>query len=151
MKNTYRSFEAAVADKAQLAEMLAALNASPSALRHDECGAWIIRGRPGCYAATDGKAWQLVVTPHEMISARQWTAHKKRLAFCELTQDGDGEGVFRLGRLPTAAEAEVIRDVIGIRKRMELTPEELARRQEADGVWLCAEPVKTASSACGVR
>src|SRR5258708_6425450 len=27
------------------------------------------------------------------VTKWQWTAHKKRLAFCEVTQDGDAEGV----------------------------------------------------------
>lgn len=131
-KNTYRAADDANRDKVQLAELLAALNGSPSALRRDDAELWILRGRPGCYAATwgDGKSWQLVVAPEEIISVRQWTYHKTRLAFAELTQDGDAEGCFRLHRLPTPAEAETIRDIIGIRKCVELSPEELARRQE---------------------
>src|SRR4029077_18629438 len=105
-------------DKAQLAELLDALNASPSVLRRDETGLWILRGRPGCYVSTwgGGAGWQLVVTPEQEISALQWTWFKKRLAFCELTQDGDSEGCFRLHRLPTPAEAEEVRDIVGIRK-----------------------------------
>jgi hypothetical protein len=65
----------------------------------------------------DGVGWQLVVVPEKEISALQWTWFKKRLAFCELTQDGDSEGCFRLSRLPTPAEAEEVRDIVGIRKR----------------------------------
>jgi hypothetical protein len=77
------------------------------------------------------------VTPEQEISALQWTWFKKRLghrngepAFCELTQDGDSEGCFRLSRLPTPAEAEEIRSVLGIWKKVEWSPEELARRQQ---------------------
>jgi hypothetical protein len=95
MKNTYRTTDDAGQDKAQLAEL-----------------------------------WQLVVTPKQEISALQWTWFKKRLghrngepAFCEVTQDGDSEGCFRLHRLPTPAEAEEIRDIVGIRKRVELSAE----------------------------
>ena len=47
--------------------------------------------------------------------------------FCELTQDCDEEGCLRLRRLPTPAEATVM-EVLGIRKRAELSPEELAKR-----------------------
>ena len=132
MKNTYRTTDAASQDKAQLAELLDALNASPSTLRRDEGGLWILRGRPGCYVSTwgDGAGWQLVVTPEQEISALQWTWFKKRLAFCEVTQDGDSEGCFRLHRLPTPAEAEIVREILGIRKRVEYSPEELARRQQ---------------------
>jgi hypothetical protein len=90
MVNTYRSADEAEQDKAQLAELLAALNASPSVLRRNADGLWTLRGRPGCYASTwgDGKSWQLVVAPEEEISALQWTWFKKRLSFCEVTQDG---------------------------------------------------------------
>lgn len=133
MVNTYRTADEANQDKALLAELLVALNAWPSALRRDEAGLWVLRGRPGCYVSTwgDGKSWQLVVAPEEIITKWQWTSFKKRLSFCELTQDGDEEGCFRLHRLPTSAETEVIRDIIGIRKRIDYSPEELARRQEA--------------------
>jgi hypothetical protein len=79
MKNTYRTTDDAGQDKAQLAELLEALNA---------------------------------------------------LAFCEVTQDGDAEGCFRLSRLPTPAEAEEIRSVLGIWKKVAWSPEELARRQQ---------------------
>src|SRR6476646_250896 len=71
----------------------------------------------------DGAGWQLVVTPEQEISALQWTWFKKRLAFCEVTQDGDSEGCLRLHRLPTPAEAETIRGILGIRKRVELSAE----------------------------
>ena len=53
----------------------------------------------------------------------------QRLAFCELTEDHGQEGCFPLHRLPTAEEAEVIRDIIGIRKRIEWAPG-LAVQQE---------------------
>ena len=141
MVNTYRTADDAAADKADLFRLMEALGASPSSLRRDESGLWNLRGRPGCYVSTwgDGKSWQFVVAPDGEISALQWTWFKKRLAFCEVTQDGDVEGCFRLHRLPTAAEAEEIRDVIGFRKRVEWSPEELARRQEQTRRWNVAE------------
>ena len=46
-----------------------------------------------------------------------------------MTENGDREGCLRLGRLPSAEEAETIREVLG--KRIELSPEELERRQES--------------------
>ena len=96
--NTYRTLDEANQGKALLAELHDALNAWPSALRRNDDGLWTLRGRPGCYAATwgDGRSWQLVVTPDEMITKKQWTAHKKQLSFGEVTQDGDQEGVFRI-------------------------------------------------------
>jgi hypothetical protein len=61
-----------------------------------------------------------------------------RLAFFQrctvpvtLTQDGDDEGILRLDRLPTPAEAEAIRDVIGIRRRRHMTDEALANLERA--------------------
>ena len=72
MTNTYCSLDDGDQDKAQLAELLKALNAWPSALRRDDSSLWILRGRPGCYISTwgDGTTWQLVVTPDEMIRKR---------------------------------------------------------------------------------
>jgi hypothetical protein len=60
-------------------------------------------------------------------SARQWSADKKRLRFCQLTQDGDDEGCLTLDRLPTEAEGDIIRDVMGIGKARHLTEEQHAR------------------------
>jgi hypothetical protein len=128
MINSYRSTEEANRDKAQLVELLDALRALPSRLHRDECGAWIISGRAGCYVSTDGDGWLLVITPERELSKLAWAWVKKRLAFAAVTQDGDGEGCLRLDRLPTAAEAEEVRDVLGIWKAY--SPEELARRRE---------------------
>jgi hypothetical protein len=138
--NTYRSSDEAGSDKAQLNALLVRLTASPSALRRDQSGLWTLRGRPGCYVSTwgDGKTWQLVVAG-ENVTALRWTWAKKRLAFCEVTQDGDAEGCFRLHQLPTAAEAEEIRDIVGIRKRVEWSPGELVRRQEQTRHWNVVE------------
>ena len=104
----------------------AALNASPSTLRRDQAGLWILRGSRG-YASSwgDGRSWQLIP---ESVSARRWTSYKNRLAFCEILQDGDTEGVLRLERMPTAAEAAEIRDILGLRKRMELSEDQIAER-----------------------
>ena len=118
---TYRTNEAAAQDKVDLALLLEALNVSPSIMRRDGCETWILRGRPGCFACTwgDGKSWHLVVAPEQELSRQAWTWIKKRLAFCELTQDGDAEGVFRLHRLSVPAEADEIRDILGLRKRVD--------------------------------
>ncbi len=47
-------------------------------------------------------------------SVRAWNAAKKQLAFCRVSQDGDDEGVLQFTRLPTEAEAKIIRDYVGI-------------------------------------
>jgi hypothetical protein len=132
MKNTYRSTDEASQDKAQLGELLDALNASPSTLRRDDCGLWVLRGARGyCSTWGDDATWQIVMAPEQEMTALRWTWAKRRLSFCEVTQDGDAEGVFRLHQLPTAAEAEEIRSVLGLWKRTEWSPEALARRQQA--------------------
>ena len=125
--NTYDSVAEAEADKAQQKALLAALNAWDRALHRDECGAWTISGTRGTvHTWGDCRSWVLFVACR---SAQHWTWTKKRLAFCKVTQDGDDEGVLRLQRLPTPHEAEAIRDILGVRKRMEFDPEQLEHRR----------------------
>ena len=124
---TYDCTAEAETDRAQQSQLLAALGAWHRALRRDTCSAWCIRGSEGhIYTWGDGKTWALWV---HCRSPRHWTATKTRLAFCDVTQDCDAEGCLRLPRLPTLAEATVIREVLGIRKRAELSPQELERRR----------------------
>jgi hypothetical protein len=115
------------ADRVQQKELLVALNAWTRALRRDECGAWCIRGTSGSvHTWGDGATWVLYVACR---SKRHWSATKLRLVFCIVTQDGSTEGCLRLLQLPTSEQAAVIRDVLGIRKRTEFTPEDLERRR----------------------
>ena len=46
-----------------------------------------------------------------------------------VTQDGDDEGCLRLFHLPSPPEAVVIRDVMGLRKRVAYAPETLDRKR----------------------
>jgi hypothetical protein len=117
---TYRDQCEKDEDKAQLLRLIDALGAPERALRLDECEAWRIQGSRGhIYGWGDGQAWVMYCCCR---SPRGWTSTKKRLAgFSTITQDGDGEGCLKLDRLPTAAEAVIIRDVLGIRKRMALS------------------------------
>jgi hypothetical protein len=46
-------------------------------------------------------------------------------------QDGDDEGCLHLDRLPTEAEAKLIREALGIRRRRHLSPEALAQARSA--------------------
>jgi hypothetical protein len=107
----------------QLLKLLDALNASTRTLRRDACGDWSIQGKDGKIYG-DGRGFLLVVSTNE--SARRWGFVKKRLAFAELRQDGDDEGALHLDRLPSPAEAELIRDALGIRKRKTLSADTLA-------------------------
>ena len=72
----------------------------------------------------DGSTWVLYVVGR---SERHWTWLKRSLSFCTVTQDGDEEGCLRLHKLPTPEQAEVIRDVLGIQKRREVSAAELER------------------------
>jgi hypothetical protein len=45
----------------------------------------------------------------------------KLATFATITQDGDDEGVARLHNLPAPEQAEVIREALGIRKRVAVT------------------------------
>jgi len=113
---------------ANLAAMLTALDASARALRLDECGDWRIGGKLG-HVYADGAGFLLFVDTGE--SPRRWTNIKRRLDFCRLAIDGDDEGALHLDRLPTPAEAEAIRDALGIRKRRVVTDEARAQLEAA--------------------
>jgi hypothetical protein len=125
MGDTYETAAEAEADRAQQRAMLTTLSASDRALRRDECGVWRIAGTRGAiHTWGDGKSWVLFVTAR---SERHWTWLKRKLGFCQVTQDGDGEGCLRLHQLPSPDQAAVIRDVLGIPKRREVTAAELER------------------------
>jgi hypothetical protein len=104
-----------VTDRAQLGPFLAAVDASPIALERPNCRGWIgdhqITGKHG-HVLADHPGYLLYVTG----TVQRWKK-AKRLLPGTVTQDGDDEGIVRLDRLPTPAEAESIRDLIGIRKR----------------------------------
>jgi hypothetical protein len=62
-----------------------------------------------------------------------------------VTQDGDDEGILFLDRLPTALEAEVIRDKLSIRKRREIGEEQLARLRKWASDNRAVQPPELAS------
>ena len=118
---TYRSRREEQHDRGQQEKLLVALVAATYQLRRDECGWWVISGRHGSLQTWgDSNTWVAYVMCR---SARHWTITKNRLSFMKVTQDGDDEGCLRLFDLPTAAQASVIRDVLGLRKRRTLTKE----------------------------
>lgn len=106
-----------------LDDLVKALGCWDKAYRRDDCGDWMIEGKDGhIYAHLEG--FYLYCAPG---SARAWGFVKKALSFCKVTQDGDDEGFFRLTRLPTPEEAEIIRTKLGIRKRRVLSDAERER------------------------
>jgi hypothetical protein len=143
--DTYDSAAEAEADREQQKALLGALGAWVRALRRDECGAWCIHGikqykgeafHNSVHTWGDGRSWAVYV---QCRSCQHWTWTKKKLSFCTVTQDGDDEGVLRLHQLPTPEQADVIRDILGIRKRMELSPEDLERRRASMTALLLAQ------------
>ena len=113
---TYANRDQARDDRELQERLLAALDAAPGQLLRDACGLWIIAGRRGSIQTWgDGTSWVLYV---QCRSRQHWTFTRRRLAFITVTQDGDEEGCLRLVRLPTPQEAVVIREVMGLRKRV---------------------------------
>ncbi len=115
-------------DRIAVKGLLTALDASETALRHDDCDDWAVFGRYGRNYA-DGVnepngTWHFAMYPGGKTSQR-WTTAKERLSFAQLKADAWAEGNMRLDHMPTSEEAEVIREVLGIRRRRHLSPEQL--------------------------
>jgi hypothetical protein len=125
-------------DRAGLQLLLAALNASPVALRRDlrryegHKGDYSIQGEWG-HIYIDGEGYLLCLTAKDERdkSPRRWTSIKRRLEFCRITQDGDGEGCLHLDQLPTPVQAGLIRQALGIGKRRTLTEDGRAQLDAA--------------------
>jgi hypothetical protein len=103
-----------------------ALGVRDNALKRDECGDWRVNGRQGhIYAVPEG--FQIVFFAR--CGVTEWDGEgphiedciraKRSLIFCRLAQDGVGEGIFFLDRLPTSTEAEIIRGILAIAKKRE--------------------------------
>jgi hypothetical protein len=114
-----------------------AIESRDAAICRDECGDWQIKGQRGHIYAVPGsldrpntEGFLLFVASG---SARGWTNTKRDLAFAELTQDGDDEGCLFLDRLPTAAEAELIRHRLGIAKKRTVSAAEIERLRTIAG------------------
>jgi len=137
MPDTYKTGIDAAADRQLHQAFLVVVGASPRALRRDECGAWRIRGERPYLHLGDGNTFVVYVS---CGSARAWSAIKKKLAFCSVTQDGNDEGCLRLLELPTTEQAVTIRKALGIRKCTEKSAkiivaekEKLARARDRSG------------------
>ena len=105
-----------------LDDLVKILGCQNKAYRRDECGDWRVEGKSGwIYEGKEGfNIYCFCAT------ARAWSFAKKDLAFCRLRQDGEDDGYFVLDRLPTEAEAEIIRDKLKIRKKKSMSEEHLA-------------------------
>jgi hypothetical protein len=120
--------------RAALIAFMPALGCADTALRRDECGDPRIVGKHGRIYAVCGSIAE-PKKPGFMFyvfrdTSMAWTYAKRALSFAKLTNDGDEEGSFFLGRLPTPHEADAIRSYCGIRKRADLSEESLAQLRE---------------------
>jgi hypothetical protein len=117
-----------------LLKLVEALGCRDNALRRDECSDWRISGKQGwiysvpegfqlCFFARNGVTEWDGAGPH----MEDYTRAKRSLVFCRLVQDGTGEGIFMLDRLPTKDEAETIRDILVISKKREVSEAERER------------------------
>ena len=124
---TYDNRDQAQEDRRQQERLLEALGAAPAQLRRDEAGWWVIAGQRGTIQTWgDGRTWLVYV---RCRSPQHWTFTKRRLVFMTVTQDGDEEGCLRLFQIPAPHEAVVIRDVMGLRRRVDYAPEALERKR----------------------
>ena len=133
----------AVSDRSHLYAFLTATDASATALERPVGRGWVgdyqISGKTG-HVLANGTGYLLYVHIDERTamerepSSRPWKNAKARLTFCKVTQDGDWEGCLYLDRLPTADEAVVIREVLGIRKRRHMTTEALSKLERTRGL-----------------
>ena len=122
-------------DRSHLYAFLTATDASATALERPVGRGWVgdyqISGKTG-HVLANGAGYLLYV--ERGPSSRPWKNAKARLTFCKVTQDGDWEGCLHLDRLPTADEAVVIREVLGIRKHRHMTAEALSKLERTRGL-----------------
>ena len=133
----------ATKQRTALIKLVSALGCRAATLRRDECGDWRIEGSSGHVYAVPGALDQpkrpgfaiFVMTE----SARAWTYVQRALSFAKVIADGDAEGGLFLDRLPTKAEAALIRRYCGIPKRREVSEAELDRlRSVGFALWRAA-------------
>jgi len=128
----------AAAQRPEILKFADALGSRDAALRRDECSDWRINGKCGqMYAVPGGYQIVFLGTP------RGWSFAKSAMAFAKPTQDGDGEGCLFMDRLPTEAEAAIIRDKIGIPKKREIDEATLARLHAYGDEYRFQKPAST--------
>jgi hypothetical protein len=122
-----------------LLKLVSALGCRDNALKRDECSDWAVFGKLGHIHAIPGALNRPGAEGFELYcrctlefeepapGSQKWANCKKAMAFCEVTQDGDFEGMLFLSRLPTFEEATIIRDKLGLPKKREVSEEEAER------------------------
>src|SRR5262245_51701584 len=129
---SYANSKEANAYRDVLRGLLLALDVSKRTLRRDECGTWGIRGRRGhVYTWGPSGGWLLYFGA---VTTRKWSAIKRLLSFCSVTQDGDAEGCLRLFDLPTPEQAVAIRKALGLKRKRVANAGSFAGRTANRGV-----------------
>jgi hypothetical protein len=122
-------------EREELLRLMPALDVSESQLRRDECGAWNIFGQ-FAHISVMSQSYHLVCFTDECDldlkkfqrhSARRWESAKRRLSFATVVQDGDAEGILDFTDLPSPEQAAEIRDILGLRKKREISDAERER------------------------
>jgi len=112
-------------ERSHIAALAAALHCR---FTRDDCADYVIQGQSG-NIHVDGAGYSVAVM---LETKMQWTYALKALRkFCELRQRGDTEGVLHMASLPTPAQAEVLREALGVKKRRECSDETLERLRTA--------------------
>jgi hypothetical protein len=132
----------------QLLRFAEAIDCRARALARDECGDWAIQGKQGhIYACPEG--FQLCFVARYGVNEwdgdgphiEDYRLAKRLLMFANLAQDGTGEGIFFLDRLPNESEAAAIRDVFGILRRVKVSEEHrLAARERMKALRSLGDP-----------
>jgi hypothetical protein len=110
------------ADRELLLSLADALQVSKANIRRDPCGDWNIFGRHG-HVSRDGVGFYVYL---QLETKRRWEKTKRLLSFLTVTQDGDDEGILKMGDPPTAEQAATLRKLLGLRKAAPATEEQLA-------------------------
>lgn len=125
--------EARIAEKKTLLRLA---NILCCRLRTDKNGDPFIAGRGENNIHADGESSYCIFVSLE--TSQQWTYCKRKLKFCQVSQDGDAEGCLRLAAPPTTEQAAILREVLGIRKIKTYSPSVLAvLRERAKNARAC--------------
>ena len=99
-------------ERNDLSTLQGVIGCAKACLRRDADGDWWLVGRKG-YITTTSRSFSITVNPQ---SSGRWRSIKRALAgFTSIGFDGHADGVLRLMRRPGEAEAELLRQAIGLR------------------------------------
>jgi hypothetical protein len=141
-----------------LMKLVEALACRAAALRRDECGDWRVVGKFGHIHAVPGALNEPCREGFLIFfrgsaefgeppkGSKAWAFAKQAMSFATVASDGDAEGMMFLDRLPTADEAAIIRNRLGIQKKRRISDAEAERlramgfsRSHVEAVAVCPE------------